>query len=95
MDFKRNAYTILKKCKKCKQYWQIDADYRTSGLAIKIKDPVQWSLLSDFQIRKEAIIQHHGGESNEICKWKHCDNNAMFNLVFCVECAYTHMKIFE
>lgn len=95
IDIKKNHFTRLKKCKKCTQSWQVDAvdaDYKTLGFAIKIKDPEHWSLLSDFQSRKEAMIENHGGISKETCKWKHCHNNAMFDMVFCVECAYNHMN---
>lgn len=92
---KRNAFTVLKKCKKCGQHWQVDVDYKSLGFAIKINDAKNWLSLSDFQSRKEAIIEHHGGISSQKCRWNGCDNNALLDMVFCVSCAYTHMHIYR
>ena len=89
---KTNDFTVLKKCRKCGQHWQIDTDYNVSGLAIKIDDANKWLLLSDFQSRKEAMMERHGGVSGKKCQWADCNNNAMRDMAFCVECAYQHMN---
>lgn len=92
IDIKPDNFTVLKKCRKCNQHWQVDTDYNTVCLAIKIVDPNNWSLLSDFQSRKEAMIEHHGGISNKTCKWNDCSNSALLDMAFCVECAYYRMN---
>jgi hypothetical protein len=93
IEAKKNDYTILRQCNKCGQYWQVDADYNTLGFAIKISDVKEWLLLSDFQSRREAMVEHHGGNAERRCKWHLCNNNALHDMVFCVDCTYSHLNI--
>ena len=85
----------LVRCRDCGQLWQVDAwDKYAHGLAIKYFGIINdWEKIPDIEIRKTAMIDNHGGLSENKCQWQGCNNQALKDMSICVEHAYDKMNM--
>jgi len=86
---KPDGWVRLMRCASCSQHWQVDAwDKHSTGLAIKVSDARSWPDSDDLAIRKQALIDLHGGLSEQPCRWAGCANRALQGSAYCPDCSY-------
>jgi len=88
-------WCVLVRCRDCDQLWQVDEwEKYTHGLAIKYSGTIEdWQKIPDIEIRKDAMINNHGGLADKECQWQTCKNPALQDMAICVTHAYEEMGI--
>jgi hypothetical protein len=89
---KKDWYKLYEN-KNDKSFWRLDEwDKYQVQIFVKIDSLENWAEFDDKDLRIE-LLKEFRGLSNEKCKWKDCSRNALNNLVFCEQHAYTEMEI--
>lgn len=85
-------YTSFRYCPECGQKWKLNEDNRSSygQVAIKIPSDAMWSEFDESGLRKQFIVECHGGFSDEECLIAGCTRKRLLENAYCVECAYSH-----
>jgi hypothetical protein len=90
------GWRSILQCSECGQYWLVDEfDKAQSLFAIKIDNPNKPEESRLLEIHEQALLEKHGGESEQNCMFAGCGNKAVKDFAFCAKCLIARQAVYE